>query len=152
MNRVFPPNNITYMELALEQAALALPEDVPVGAVLVDGASGLVLAKQANTRERNLCLSQHAELLCLEEAAQKLGHWRLPGCSLYVTLEPCLMCSGAILEAQLGFVYYGASAIHGRGLSSFAGDFGALQVYGGLLGDECFALLRSFFQSKRRGI
>ncbi|MEG0752765.1 MAG: nucleoside deaminase, partial [Angelakisella sp.] len=97
-----------YMTLALEQARLAQSRgEVPVGAVLVQ--NGQVLAACGNTREQENDPLGHAEIKVIQEGARILGDWRLTGCTLYVTLEPCPMCAGAILNARIQKVVYGAS-------------------------------------------
>jgi tRNA(adenine34) deaminase len=143
------------MRLALEQAALALAhQDVPVGALVLD-ADGTVLARAHNDRERTGDPTAHAEVLALRAAAAMRGQWRLEGCTLVVTLEPCTMCAGAAVLARVARVVYGA-------LDPKAGAAGSLwdvlrdrrlnhrpEVVGGVLADECGALLRSYFADHR---
>lgn len=96
-----------YMELAIEEARLAEAEDeVPIGCVIVH--KGKVIAKAHNRRENSKCATHHAEILAIEEACAALGGWRLPETTIYVTLEPCAMCAGAIINARIPKVVYGA--------------------------------------------
>lgn len=143
-----------FMRLALEAAseAAALGE-IPVGAVVVRG--GEVLARAGNRRETLADPTAHAELLALRGAAQALGDWRLTGCTLYVTLEPCPMCAGAIALARLDAVWYGASdprmgccgSVYR--LTEDPAFAGRTQANGGLLSAECAALITRFFQDRR---
>ena len=94
------------MELALAEARESIPSDIPVGCVIVK--DGRVVAKGHNTREHCARATGHAEINAIEAACAELGDWRLDGCDLYVTLEPCPMCAGAIRSARLRAVYYGA--------------------------------------------
>ena len=97
-----------YMRLALEEAQKAAAEgEIPVGAVLIK--DGEVIAAAHNRREADHDPTAHAEMLCMRQAAQALGDWRLRGCTLYVTLEPCPMCAGAMVMSQLGRCVYGAA-------------------------------------------
>ncbi|MET9555168.1 tRNA adenosine(34) deaminase TadA [Streptomyces sp. NPDC006645] len=143
------------MRLALEQAARAAPAgDVPVGAVVLSPA-GQVLATGHNERELTGDPTAHAEVLALRRAAAKLGTWRLTGCTLVVTLEPCTMCAGALVQSRVARVVYGA-------LDEKAGAAGSLwdvvrdrrlnhrpEVIHGVLADECSALLTAFFRDRR---
>jgi tRNA(adenine34) deaminase len=128
--------------------------DVPVGALVVDP-SGAVLAEAANERERTGDPTAHAELLALRRAAATRDGWRLDGCTLVVTLEPCTMCAGAVVLARVGRLVYGAA-------DPKAGAVGSLwdvvrdrrlntrpEVVGGVLADDCAALIRAFFASHR---
>ena len=146
-----PVNDVAAMGLALEQARLALTtSDVPVGAVVVD-ASGKVVGLRRNEREATGDPTAHAEVLALRAAAAQLGQWRLEGCSLIVTLEPCTMCAGAAVLARVDRIVYGAHD-HKAGA---AGSMWALvrdrrlnhrpEVVSGVLADESAALLREFF-------
>ena len=144
------------MAIALDEArAAAVAGDVPVGAVVVN-ANGQVVGRGRNQREGAADPLGHAELLAITAAARALGAWRLKGCTLYVTLEPCVMCAGAIIQARLERVVYGAA-------DSRAGACGGLfdlfaqqgfnhypQVQGGLLATECGQILKLFFEELRR--
>ena len=141
-----------YMKIALEEACKALEEgEVPVGAVLVK--DGEIIARGHNHRESLHDISSHAEIEVLKEAGKKLGSWSLEGCILYVTLEPCLMCAGAIEQARISTLIYGADDPSEGAITSkravFDGNSGPLLVYRGILKEECSGLLKSFFLAKR---
>ena len=154
MRERFFPLDEHFMLLAIREAERALEhDDVPVGAVIVS--DGEVLASGHNERELRQDPSAHAELLAIREAARTLGSWRLLDCVLYVTLEPCAMCAGAIVLARIPRVIYAAS-------DPKAGAAGSVldvlaeprlnhrpEVAGGLFSDESSALLRDFFASRR---
>ena len=143
------------MRCALALAAEAAGEgEVPVGAVIVRDADGTVIGRGRNRRERARNALSHAELEAIDEACRTLGGWRLFGCTLYVTLEPCPMCAGAIINARMDRVYYGASDPKmGAGgslvnLLCLPGCFRPA-VTTGVLEEECRALLQTFFRSLR---
>ncbi len=145
-----------WMEVALQEAeAAAAAGEIPVGAVIVDG-QGQAIATGQNRRERDLDPAGHAELVAMRAAAQILGQWRLSDCTLYVTLEPCPMCAGAILQARVGQLVYGADdpkagAVRTRlNLPESALSFHRLPVLGGILGDRCRHQLQNWFAAKRR--
>ena len=146
-------NDIPYMRLALEQALLAKKGgDVPVGAVIVK--NGQVIALGHNRREQDGNALAHAECVAIEQACKVLGGWRLSDCTLYVTLEPCPMCAGAIVNARIGRVVYGAkdsvAGCVGSKIHLFAMDFNHTPtVTTGVLEEECAALLEEFFKNKR---
>ena len=143
-----------YMELALKEAgkALALGE-VPVGAVLVKG--GEILALTHNRKERTPDPTSHAEVLALREGAARLGDWYLEGSTLYVTLEPCPMCAGAIVLARVKTLVYGARDLKGGTVESLMNLVQHpslnhyVEVIAGIGEDSCSALLQEFFQKKR---
>ena len=142
------------MELALEQARLAaLHSDVPIGAVIV--CDGEVIAAAGNRREADLDPTAHAEILVIRQAAAKLGGWRLPGTTLFVTLEPCAMCAGAIVLARIPRVVFGARDPKAGAAGSVLDVLGETalnhrpEVLGGVLADECGALLTGFFAARR---
>jgi tRNA(adenine34) deaminase len=144
-----------FMALALDQArAAAAAGEVPVGAVLVE-ASGRVLAETRNRIEELGDPTAHAEILAIRAGAAALGGPRLPACDLYVTLEPCPMCAGAIAFARLRRVYYGAAdpkggaVDHGVRLFEQPTCHHRPEVYGGIGEDAAAALLREFFQARR---
>lgn len=143
-----------YMREALALAWACLDTgDVPVGCVVVD-ASGAVIGRGRNRREELSSATRHAEIEAIEEACRAVGAWRLTGCSLYVTLEPCPMCAGAIWNARLSNLWYGAreerSGCCGSVLNLFAENIDhATAVRGGLLEPECAAMLSEFFQARR---
>lgn len=143
-----------YMKEALALAREAEARDeVPVGALIVH--KGEVIARASNTRESSKCATHHAELLAIEEACRVLGGWRLPECTLYVTMEPCVMCAGAIINARIDRVVYGTHDIR-------FGAFGSLidipkvplnhkvEVASGILADECREILSNYFKAKRK--
>ena len=142
------------MRLALAEATRAGSTDVPVGAVVLDSA-GTVIARAANRREADGDPTAHAELVALRAAAKVAGNWRLIGCTLVVTLEPCTMCAGAVTLARVDRLVFGAA-------DPKAGAVGSLwdvvrdrrlnhrpEVVGGVLAEECGALLRAFFAARR---
>ncbi len=141
-----------FMRLAIDEAKQAECEDeVPVGAVIVRG--GEVIASAYNTREYGKNALYHAEIKAIDAACKKLGGWRLVGCTMYVTLEPCPMCAGAIINARVERVVFGAP-------DHKAGAFGTMinltdyplfkpEIVGGVLKDECAEMLSSFFKKKR---
>ena len=152
--------DLTYdvaMRAALDEARRALDsEDVPIGAVVLD-ATGEVIGRGHNVRERDGDPTGHAELVAVREAAAAVGEWRLTGCTLVVTLEPCTMCAGAIVLSRLDRLVFGA-------FDPKAGAVGSLwdvvrdrrlnhrpEVVPGVLRDECSALLDDFFAHQRLG-
>lgn len=150
------PFHLHHMEMALAEAELAGDEDeVPVGAIIVSFQHG-VLAQAHNQREQLHDPTAHAEMIAITQAANALNSWRLEDCALYVTLEPCPMCAGAIVQARLPLVVYGctdpkAGACHT--LYQITGDARLnhrAQVVGDVLAERCAALLSDFFAAKRR--
>ena len=143
-----------FMRQAIEQAQLAALEgEVPVGAVLVR--DGKVISKAFNQPITHHDPSAHAEMLALRAAAKAEENYRLPGSTLYVTLEPCTMCAGAMLHARVDRVVYGASDPKTGAAGSVLDVFSSKQinhqttVEGGVMGEECGQLLRSFFKERR---
>ena len=143
-----------YMEqaLALAREAAAAGE-VPVGCVIVK--DGAIIGRGRNRREEKQAVSSHAEMEAMAEANAALNTWRLEDCDLYVTLEPCPMCAGAIINARIRRVFYGArdSAMGGCGgvLNLFMEDFPHHpQLTGGIMAEECAAVLGDFFRRLRR--
>lgn len=143
-----------YMRMALEEAEQAAEQgEIPVGAVVVAG-DGTVLARTHNLCETNRMPTDHAELLAVQEACRRLQNWRLSDCTVYVTLEPCPMCMGALIHARVKRIVFGAS-------DPRAGACGSLidlpsypleaspEIQGGVLAEEGLALLRSFFSRAR---
>ena len=144
----------TMMALALERASAAAEhDDVPIGAVVARGTE--VVAAAGNERELRKDPTAHAEILALRAAADELGGWRLPNTVLYVTLEPCAMCAGAIVLARVPEVIYGAADPKAGAAGSVINllDHPALnhrpQVRGGVRGEECAELLAGFFRVRR---
>ncbi len=144
-----------YMRMALDLAAeAAAAGEVPVGCVIAD-AAGEVVGRGRNRREETRAVSGHAEMEAIDAACRARGDWRLDDCTLYVTLEPCPMCAGAMLNARLGTLVYGAreplSGSAASVLNLFAEGYPAkTAVYGGVLADESAALLKAFFEEKRK--
>lgn len=143
------------MRQALREAELAVAEDeVPVGAVIVTG--GSVIAAAHNQREALHDPTAHAEMIAITQAAAALGSWRLAECTLYVTLEPCPMCAGAIVQSRLPWVVYGATDPKAGAVESLyellsdARLNHAAEVTRGVLADECGAILRQFFRERRK--
>ena len=150
------PFHVTHMEMALEEAEAAAREaEVPIGAVIVSFQKGII-GTAHNQREQLVDPTAHAEMIAITQAAQALASWRLEDCAIYVTLEPCPMCAGAIVQARLPFVIYGASdpkagACHT--LYQIASDDRLnhrARVVGGVLADRCAAVLSDFFVKRRR--
>lgn len=143
-------NKLDYMALAIKEAKLSLKGgDVPVGAVIVK--DGKVIARAHNKREKNKQTIAHAEILAITKANKVLGDFRLDGCDIYVTKEPCLMCMGAILSARINKIYYGAKDKR-FGTESLAKDnkFNhKCDIEGNVLGKECEEMLTNFFRSIR---
>lgn len=144
------------MRLALEAAAAgAAAGEVPVGAVLVDTASGAVLARAHNRVEADGDPTAHAEMLVIREAAARLGAKRLVGCDIYVTLEPCAMCAAAISLARLRRLHYGADdpkgggVVHGGRFYDQPTCHHRPEVVAGLDAEACGELLRAFFRARR---
>ena len=144
-----------WMQLALEEARVAATEDeVPVGAVILSG--GRVIASGHNQREQLADPTAHAEMIVLTQAAASLGSWRLDNCVLYVTLEPCPMCAGAILQARVPCVVWGAADPKAGAVESLYRLFEdsrlnhRVEHVGHVLEAECGRLLSDFFRGKRR--
>ena len=142
-----------YMHEAIELAKLAKEiDEVPIGALIVKDSE--IISRAYNTRESSKCATHHAEILAIEEACRVMGGWRLPGVTLYVTMEPCAMCAGAIINARIPRVVYGTADLR-------FGAFGSLidlssvglnhkpEIVGGVLEDETRALLTEYFKEKR---
>ena len=139
--------------LRLAEVAASMGE-IPVGAVVVR--DGEIIGRGYNLRENKKSATAHAEVIAVEEACRSIGDWRLTGCTLYVTLEPCPMCTGAIVNSRIDRVVYGAS-------DSAAGCCGSLinfnaypfnhafAIDGGVCEDECRSLIKDFFERKRKG-
>jgi tRNA(adenine34) deaminase len=143
------------MALAIEAAREAASAgEVPVGAVIVDP-SGAVIATAANRTRRDRDPTAHAEMLAIREAAARLGNERLDGCDLWVSLEPCAMCAGAIAQARIARLYYGAADPKGGAIEHGPRLFGQPtvhhrpEIYGGIGEQEASLLLRDFFSARR---
>jgi len=143
-----------YMEQAIIEAKKAFElGEVPVGAIMVY--KGDIIARAHNLREKYNNALAHAEILVIYEACKKLNTWRLDGCDLYVTLEPCPMCAGAIINSRINAVYFGAYDSKGGACGSVVdlfkkGSFNHSPVlYSGIMEDTCEELLREFFRKLR---
>ena len=150
------PFHLYHMEMALEEAALAARDDeVPIGAVIVSPQQGIV-GRAHNQREQLNDPTAHAEMIAITQAAGALGSWRLDGCVIYVTLEPCPMCAGAIVLARLPMVVYGAPDPKAGAcdtLYQITSDprlNHRAQVVSGVLRERCASILSDFFVRKRR--
>lgn len=139
---------------AIKEAKKAeLIDEVPIGCVIVK--DDKIIARGHNLRESKQRSTAHAEIIAIEKACRKLKSWRLEGCSLYVTLEPCPMCSGAILQSRIEHVVYGAKDPKGGCMESCMNMYEVKgfnhysDVIGGVLEDECGSLLKTFFKRKR---
>lgn len=143
-----------FMRLALEQAKQAFDAgEIPVGCVITDE-NGRIIGSGQNTREQTRSALGHAELDAIGDACKVKGDWRLDGCTIYVTLEPCPMCTGAIINARIPRVVFGAREENfgscGSVIDLFSEQYGHRPaVYGGVLEKECTALMKSFFQKIR---
>jgi tRNA(adenine34) deaminase len=143
-----------FMRRAIELARDAEQiDEVPVGALVVH--DGKIIAEAYNRRETNKVATHHAEILAIEEACRALGGWRLIGCTLYVTMEPCAMCAGAIINSRLPRVVFGARDLRFGAFGSLI-DLGEVglnhtpEIVGGVLGDECREILQEYFRKKRK--
>ncbi|MFA5407545.1 MAG: nucleoside deaminase [Bacilli bacterium] len=133
--------NEKYMKLALEQAEIALLNgDVPVGAIIVKGNE--IIARAYNKKEKNRDATDHAEIIAIREACRYLKDWRLNGCIMYVTLEPCPMCLGAIQQSRIEKIVFGT-----KNTKDIDNQF--VDAEGSILDIECSKLLKSFFQNRR---
>ena len=146
--------NEIYMLEALKEAELAAQEDeVPIGCVIVK--DDKVIAKAHNLRETNKDPLGHAETLAIKKASEVLNDWQLVGCDLYVTIEPCIMCAGAIIQSRISKVIYGAPDLKG---GAFGSSINVLdtnninhrpEVVSGILEKECTDIIKNYFKSKR---
>lgn len=140
------------IELAKKAAQLG---EIPVGAVIADSVSGEIIAEAYNLRETNKNAVAHAEILAIQKACEKLGGWRLSGCTLYVTLEPCPMCAGAVVNSRIDRVVWGACDML-AGCCESVINFNAypfnhsFMTESGVCEDECREILKDFFEKKRK--
>lgn len=150
-----PMEHIKYMKLALKEAQKANDiDEVPIGAVIIK--DGIVISKAHNLREKNQSATAHAEVIAINKACKKLKSWRLEGCILYVTLEPCTMCIGASILSRVDGIVYGAKDPKGGSLGSLY-DISLIKgfnhypwVVSGICEDESSNLLKEFFKNKRK--
>ena len=145
-----------YMHRALELARLAFNEgEVPVGAVVVKKTTGEIVGEGRNMREGTKNALAHAELIAIDQACRTLGGWRLPKCAIYITLEPCPMCCGAIINSRIDDVIFGAydlksgSAISVQKMFEFPYNYHP-EVTGGVMEKECSEILSEFFRQLRQ--
>jgi len=144
-----------YMKLALDLAFEAADDgEAPVGCVIA-GPTGAIIGRGRNRREKEKTAIAHAELEAIDDACKAIGDWRLTGCTLYVTLEPCPMCAGAIIMSRICKVFYGAreelTGSCGSVINLFMESYGHnTQITGGLLADDCSKLLSEFFRKVRK--
>ena len=146
-----------FMRAALKEAKKAFAEgEIPVGAVVVK--DGKIISRGRNARERTQNALHHAEVLAIDKACKKLKSWRLDDCELFVTVEPCVMCAGAIVNARIKKVYFGAEELKdGAAKSAFrvfeSGTLNSkVDCEGGLLAAECAAIMVDFFRSRRKNL
>ena len=144
-----------YMSLALKEAEKAILEDeVPVGAVIV--CDDKVIARAHNRRDGLNMTYAHAEMLAINKANKKLGSWRMPECDIYITLEPCIMCMGAIIQSRIKNIYYGAKDPKGGAAISSINVLEAKNinhhpnVVGGIMEEECSKIISDYFKNKRK--
>lgn len=146
-------SDIIFMKKALDEARLAFEKgEVPIGAVIVK--DGEVIVSAHNLRETDHSATAHAELLAIQKACEVLGGWRLSGCELYVTLEPCPMCAGAIINSRIDRVVFGSkdekAGACGSVMNLFAADFNHRpKLTVGVMEEECSSILKEFFTSLR---
>ncbi len=143
--------NLEFMQEAIELAEKSA-NDIPVGAVIVK--NGKIIAHAVNTKEKTQIAFYHAEIIAIEKANKFLKNWRLNGCEIYVTLEPCPMCASAIVQSRISKVYFGAYDL-------LNGAFGSksdmrkimgydIPVFGGIMEDKCIKLLKNYFEGIRQ--
>lgn len=142
-----------FMRAALREAQKAADiGETPIGAVIVRG--GKIIARAHNKREIKKNALMHAEIIAIDKACRKLGGWRLPGCDIYVTLEPCPMCMGAIIQARIENLYFGAYDAK-SGCAGSVCDLSALlphkvNAMGGIMREDCENIIKSFFKNLRK--
>ncbi len=150
-------NHLDYMHAAFLQAQRALKvKEVPVGAVIINS-KGLIISRAHNLKEKTHDPCGHAEVIAIKKACKSLNSWRLTDCSLYVTLEPCMMCAGAIVQCRLKHIYFGAKDPKTGFITSIAHGFKYPHNHKpsysqGLMEVECSNLLKNFFRNKKKEI
>lgn len=152
---LFMDNYDKFMLEAIKEAKKAAEiDEVPVGAVIVK--NGKIISRAHNLREKKQDATCHAEVLAIQKACRKLNSWRLEGCSIYVTIEPCSMCAGTILQARLKSVVYGAKDPKGGAIESSLKLFESKninhhpEIIAGVLKDECSSIMSNYFKQKRK--
>lgn len=142
-----------YMQIAIEEAKKS-GDDIPVGAIIVK--NGEIIAKAHNTREVDQDITSHAEIVAIRKAEQLIKNWRLDGCELYVTLEPCPMCGWAILQSRIDKLYFGSYDVNYGSFSSKLKlqevSNSKISIYGGIMEDECDNILNDFFCKVRKSL
>lgn len=147
-------NHTEYMSIALEEAQKAYSKkEVPIGAIIVK--DGEVIARAHNLRVETEKSTAHAEIIAIEKANEILGSWRLDSCTMYVTIEPCPMCAGAIIQSRISEVFYGATDLKAGSHTSVVNLFDKsynhkVKISGGLLEKECGEIMSKFFQDLRK--
>jgi len=156
MEQASTERDVAFMQIALDEArAAAAAGEVPVGAVLVRESDGVVVARAANRTIRDCDPTAHAEVVVLREAARSMENYRLAGTTLYVTIEPCSMCAGAIIQARVPRVVYGCDDIKGGAVRSCFEVLShpklnhQVEVTAGVLATECAAVIQTFFAERR---
>jgi tRNA(adenine34) deaminase len=156
MEQASTERDVAFMQIALDEArAAAAAGEVPVGAVLVRESDGVVVARAANRTIRDCDPTAHAEVVVLREAARSMENYRLAGTTLYVTIEPCSMCAGAIIQARVPRVVYGCDDIKGGAVRSCFEVLShpklnhQVEVTAGVLATECAAVIQTFFSERR---
>ena len=146
---------IRFMREAIKEAKKAeLIDEVPIGCVIVK--DDRVIARGHNVRETKKTPLGHAEIIAIDKASKKLGAWRLQDCEIYITLEPCIMCAGAIIQSRIRRVYYGAKDPKGGAIESSIKVLEAKninhhpEIVGGVLQEECTEIIKNYFKSKRK--
>lgn len=144
-----------YMKIALKEAKKAeLLDEVPIGCIIVK--EGKIIARAHNTREKDKLVTSHCEINAIKKASKKIKDWQLVDCELYVTLEPCIMCSGAIYQSRIKKVYFGAYDLKQGGVTSLVKTFDLEKINhhpeyeGGILEEECRITLQNYFKKKRQ--
>ncbi len=144
-------NDREYMKIAYQEALKTKEiDEVPIGAIIVK--DNKIIARGYNQKETKQDVSAHAEMIAIQEACRVLKTWHLDGCILYSTLEPCMMCSGAIIQSRISKVVYGANGERWHGISQYLHDhhFNHYpEVIGGVFEEECSLLISEYFQLKR---
>lgn len=143
-----------YMQIAIKEALKASEiDEVPVGCVIV--LNDKIIAKAHNKKEINNDPCGHAEIIAIRKASKKINNWRLENCEMYVTIEPCIMCAGAIIQSRIKKVYYGANDNKGGGFGSSINVLNAKNInhhpaiFGGFLKEECSEIISKYFKNKR---
>ena len=147
---------LKYMEEALKEAKKAEAiEEVPIGAVIVK--DGKIIGRGYNLKETLKDPTQHAEIIAIQEASKRIGSWRLTDCDMYVTIEPCVMCAGAISQARIQHLYIGSPDFKAGGVTSLYNILfdkrlnHQVKVYTGLMRTKCSKIIKDFFKSLREG-